>query len=381
MRGLLFAAGSAVFLALAPVVLAHSPFDCSARIFLHADSAEVAVTVGTTLGGQFLAVTSLAPGQLPLGHPVPLNPAMATNFFDVAGDGQRLKPRAADVVTDGLEYQFRFEFPLVPTKMLQLDSRFLASLKAPHVAALVMTDENGNILGSAILSESKSSVAFPLPAASFSAATNEIVALAVAINPPSETTPITVAEPKASPSFAEFFKLGMQHILTGCDHLLFLVALLLGCRRLKTMLWVVTGFTLAHSLTLALAALDMLTISLRIVEPAIAASILLVAAENFRRSEKSWQRYALTCGFGLIHGFGFAGALRTSGFGGTGGEIARPLLAFNLGVEAGQVCVAALALPLLFWLRKIPAFGKYGPRMASALVMGVAAFWLWQRLW
>ena len=180
----------------------------------------------------------------------------------------------------------------------------------------------------------------------------------------------------------EFLKLGLGHILCldAFDHLLFLLALLLGCQRLKPMLLVITGFTLAHSLTLALAALNVLTLSARVVEPLIAASIIIVAAENFRKSEQSWPRYALTAGFGLIHGFGFAGALRESGLAGTGWAIAKPLFAFNLGVELGQLAVAALVLPLLLGLNRWPWFARNGARVISALVILVAAFWLWERL-
>ena len=89
---------------------------------------------------------------------------------------------------------------------------------------------------------------------------------------------------------------------------------------------------------------------------------------------------ALTCGCGLIHGFGFASALRESGLGGTGTEIAMPLFAFNLGVEIGQLAVAAFVLPLLFALWKWSWFEKYGVRAISALVILVAVFWLCQRI-
>jgi hypothetical protein len=82
----------------------------------------------------------------------------------------------------------------------------------------------------------------------------------------------------------------------------------------------------------------------------------------------------------LIHGFGFAGALRESGLGGTGMEIAKPLLAFNLGVEIGQLTVAAFLLPMLLLLERWPWFARNGARVISALVILVAAFWLWQRL-
>lgn len=365
------------FLLFVPVGRAHSPFDASARIILTGGSAEVAVTVGTGLGEQYLASAQVQPAQMPAGQPFPLSPAMVTNFFDVAGEGGALQPRVADVATDGLEYQFRFEFPLAAARSLRVKANFLSSLPAPRAAALVMTDDNGNILGSAVLTEARRTAEFTLPV---SVVAGQPETNGAATNLVAAVVPVAALERKIQPSFGEFFHLGVAHILTGYDHLLFLLALLLGCRRVKTMLWVVTGFTLAHSLTLALAALDVVTVSARIVEPAIAASIFFVAAENFRAAEKTWQRYALTCGFGLIHGFGFAGALRESGLGGAGAEIVKPLLGFNLGVEAGQLVVAAVLLPLLLWLERQAWFARCGMRIISGLVMALAVFWFWQRL-
>jgi hypothetical protein len=334
------------------------------------------------LGERYLAIARIDPRGMSAGHPRALNSDMATNFFTVAAGEKFLTPREADVITDGVEFQFHFEYPLPPAKLLALRARFIPALKPPRAAPLVLTDENGNILGSAVLTEDKSAAEFPLPEQFVP--TNSITATAsVALtNPPSPKPAVAVEERRPRPAFVEFLKLGIGHILNvgAFDHLLFLTALLLGCRKLKPMLLVITCFTLAHSITLALAALDVVTISTRIVEPLIAASIIFVAAENFRRKEKSWHRYALTCGFGLIHGFGFASALRASGLGGNGSEIAMPLLAFNLGVEIGQLVVAATVLPALLILNKWPWFTRHGTRVISALVILVAAFWLWQRL-
>lgn len=382
LRALLFSI--ILFAALLPgelPVSAHSPLDASARIILMPDSTDVSITVGTGLGEQFLAAAQISHGQLPLGRSFPIDSAMLTNFFVVDADNLPLQPRAADVTTDGLEYQFHFEFPRSAANSLQFKANFLPLLHSPQAAALIMTDENGNILGSAVLTPDHSSAAFPLPSPAPPSMTSDGMR-EQSTNPSVGTTPMTKGQTvaKPAPSFGQFFHLGVKHILTGYDHLLFLFALLLGCRRVKPMLWVVTGFTLAHSLTLGLAALNMVTISERIIEPAIAASIFCVAAENFRRKEKSWQRYTLTCGFGLIHGFGFASALRESGLGGTGAEIAKPLLAFNLGVEAGQLTVAAMALPLLLWLDRKAWFERHGIKVLSTMVMVMAAYWFWQRL-
>jgi hypothetical protein len=366
---------------LQPDARAHSPFDCTARVIVHPGSAEVMLTVGTTLGENFLRPAGVVPGQLPNGHPFTLAPGFATNLFTASSDGQIISAREADVITDGLEVQFHFEYALDAAKSLGLETHFLPALKSPRAVPLVLTDENGNILASAVLSPIKTGTEFALA----SPASAPPVAKTAPDQPPTNAASAIISAaatgPGPAPSFADFLRLGIGHILNfgAFDHLLFLTALLLGCRKLKPMLLVITGFTLAHSVTLALAALNVVTISTRIVEPAIAISIIVVAAENFRRTEKPWHRYALTCGFGLIHGFGFAGALRDSGLAGTGMQIAKPLLAFNLGVEIGQLTVAAALLPVLLLLERQPWFARHGVKAVSGLIILVAAFWLWQR--
>jgi hypothetical protein len=160
-------------------------------------------------------------------------------------------------------------------------------------------------------------------------------------------------------------KLGVEHILTGLDHLVFLLGLILVGGRLRSLVGVVTAFTLAHSITLALASLSIFAPSPRIVEPAIALSIAYVGVENLFVKDAS-KRWRITFPFGLIHGFGFAGALR---------EIALPraelpiaLVSFNLGVEAGQLAVLALALPLTLFLRSAPWFGTRGVKLLSIAI-------------
>jgi hypothetical protein len=149
---------------------------------------------------------------------------------------------------------------------------------------------------------------------------------------------------------ASFFLLGVEHILSGYDHLLFLLALLLGGGGFVAMLKIVTAFTLAHSVTLALAVLDVVVVPDRLVEAAIALSIAVVAAENLVRRRAVQARWVASFVFGLVHGFGFSSALRELGLPREG--LALALLGFNLGVEAGQALVVALALPLLLGLRR-----------------------------
>jgi len=174
-----------------------------------------------------------------------------------------------------------------------------------------------------------------------------------------------------------FFRLGVEHILTGYDHLLFLAALLLGGGSARTVLKIVTGFTLAHSLTLAASVLGLVAIPGRVVEPLIAASIVWVAVENAWLGRAPARRWLVSFAFGLVHGLGFASAL---------GPLALPtrnlvmaLLGFNVGVEAGQVFVIALAIPIGLWARRRP----WEPRLARGLSVAVAivgAIWFVERL-
>ena len=153
--------------------------------------------------------------------------------------------------------------------------------------------------------------------------------------------------------------LGVRHILTGYDHLLFLAGVLVVLRTWRDVIRTITAFTLAHSITLALATTGLVAAPGRVVEPLIAASIVVVGIENLIRSVQG-SRWRMTFGFGLVHGLGFASALRDVGIGTTGGAIALPLAGFNLGVELGQIAVAAILVPLFWRLAAEPlrAFGS-----------------------
>lgn len=181
-------------------------------------------------------------------------------------------------------------------------------------------------------------------------------------------------------SWFSFVLLGIEHILTGFDHLCFLLALLLVALRLKDVLTVVTTFTVAHSLTLAAAALGVVSLSSSIVEPLIAASIAYVGLENLFLRRQPKYRLVLVFGFGLIHGLGFAGGLAERLPGVTGFAVVPPLLAFNGGVELGQLAVAACLVPLIRWARTRPSFpGKMQPA-CSLLIATAGIVWLIQRV-
>jgi hydrogenase/urease accessory protein HupE len=174
-----------------------------------------------------------------------------------------------------------------------------------------------------------------------------------------------------------FFLLGIEHILTGYDHLLFLLALVLRGGNVLSLLKIVTAFTIAHSITLALAALNIVTLPDRLVESVIALSIAYVAAENLFLRKAVSHRWAVSFLFGLVHGFGFSAVLREMGLPRQG--LMLSLLNFNLGVEAGQATAIAAILPLLLWVRRQP----WEPRAiatASVVVLAVGLVLFGQRL-
>jgi len=146
-----------------------------------------------------------------------------------------------------------------------------------------------------------------------------------------------------------FVLLGIEHILTGWDHLLFLLGLLLRGGSWLGLAKIVTAFTLAHSITLALAALNIVVLPDRLVEAVIALSIALVAAENLFGKPVVVRRWLVSFCFGLVHGFGFSSALRELGLSTHG--LVLSLFGFNAGVEIGQGLVVAVALPALVVLR------------------------------
>jgi len=174
-----------------------------------------------------------------------------------------------------------------------------------------------------------------------------------------------------------FVLLGVEHILTGYDHLLFLAALLLPGGRLLTLLKIITAFTVAHSITLALAVLGVVTIPDRLVECVIAASIVWVALENVLLPHAPSRRWVVSFLFGLVHGFGFASTLTALDL--PSRNLALALLGFNLGVETGQALVVALLLPPLVWMRG----WQWEPRVVRAASLAVAAVgftWFVERL-
>ena len=183
---------------------------------------------------------------------------------------------------------------------------------------------------------------------------------------PKAVVQLSSAASHAPSSAASFFPLGVEHIATGYDHLLFLLALILCGGNLKSLIKIITAFTLAHSITLAAAALGLVSLPSALVEAVIALSIAYVAFENLFPRFAISRRWTISFLFGLVHGFGFSSVLQEIGL--PKDSVVWALLNFNLGVEAGQLVAVLITLPALLWLHK-QTYAQRVIQMLSAMVM------------
>jgi len=285
--------------------------------------------------------------------------ACARDYYRVSSGGEALPVRSAEV---GLGREADLEMKLVyarPTRSpLVFDAQRLRRL-VPRAGVVLTVTGSRTFLGQKVLRPDDSVFEVPITEAAEAPGTAPL------------------------PSFGRYLVLGIQHIASGVDHLLFLLGLLVVCRRVRSVAAIVSCFTLAHSITLALAALGLVTLSSRIVEPLIAATIVLLGIENLKQPvepEGPWvARWLLAFAFGLIHGLGFASALRAIGLGGYGSSIVGPLLAFNLGVEIGQLSIAALLLAVVWSLPRTGPLRRL-PQLASLAIAAIGLFWFVQRV-
>jgi hypothetical protein len=188
-------------------------------------------------------------------------------------------------------------------------------------------------------------------------------------------------DPRWHQAALQFVGLGFRHILDGTDHLLFLLCLVIPFRKLRPLIVVVTAFTVAHSVTLVSAAYGLAPAGLwfpPLVETLIAVSILYMALENIVSRTASAERWAIAFGFGLVHGFGFSFALsETMQFAGT--HLLSSLVAFNVGVELGQILVLLVLVPALQALFRFVVDARVGTIILSAFVAHTAWHWTTER--
>ncbi len=179
-------------------------------------------------------------------------------------------------------------------------------------------------------------------------------------------------------AFAGYIPVGFDHILPkGLDHILFVLGLFFLSTRLRPLVWQVSAFTLAHTVTLALGALALVNVPASIVEPLIAASIVYVAVENvFAKGLNPWRPVVIFC-FGLLHGLGFASVLGE--FGLPAGQFIPALIGFNIGVELGQLTVIAIAFVLVGWAIRRTWYRRAIAVPASCVIAAIGAYWVVER--
>ena len=192
-----------------------------------------------------------------------------------------------------------------------------------------------------------------------------------------ESREVEIGEISFLQNVKQFVVLGLKHIFTGYDHILFVISLLFGAKTIRHILSLVTAFTIAHSITLALATFDIVHLPSRFVESAIALSIIYVALINIFNQDSKHQPW-LAFGFGLIHGFGFAGILSEMKL--DTNHMAASLLSFNMGIEIGQLLIVSLTFPIIFWIRKLKLkpVGWVIPG-TSAAILAFGLVWFIQR--
>lgn len=284
----------------------------------------------------------------------------AGHSVELRADGVEVAPHVAEQgEEDTTSLLFTVRFPRPAAQSLAIRCAFFQAMPQGHRQIFRVRDANGKLLISRLLTKKSDWIELP-----------SVVA---------QVSDSPARESKPESSAAGFFRLGIEHIFTGYDHILFLLGLLLVCGSFWSAARIVTSFTIAHSITLAIATIGVFDLSPRIVEPAIAASIVFVGIENLVRSRESDWRWMLAFAFGLVHGLGFAGALREAGVGVGGAPVAMPLLGFNLGVESGQLCIVALVLPVLLRLQSNPLYLRRVVPVGSAAIVAAGAWWLVQR--
>lgn len=344
---------------------AHNPFDGNVELRVRPADMEVKVTLGYDAARAWMRAAGVPAAQISAitrgnlhAAPQQLPPELARRLL-ILRDGERPLPaHLLHAWTGNEETSFVVTYPLAANQALSLSARYFDAVADIRPGSVAVIDADRRLITTLIVQRST----------------------------PMVFVPLTVIEAKAlndahalRTTSGAWFMLGLEHILHGYDHLLFLCSLLLTMHKLSSMLGIITAFTLSHSITLALAALDVITIAPAVIEPMIAISIIVAAGLNFLQREVATERYAMAVGFGLIHGFGFAGGLREAGFE-AGGNIVSALLPFNLGVECGQLAIAVLLLPMMMLTRRQSILSRYAAPVLNSLVITVSTYWLVQRL-
>lgn len=351
-----------VLLLQASATLAHPPGLSSVELTLKTDQVLAKVTFALQDIEAFAPMDSDLDAEVSNSEREAAKPAVARLLAEqlrINIDGNDVLPDGTDHIEYDEQNNARVElvFTAKDARQVVVQAKFLTLLPEGHQQFVTVRDANGRAVAEKMLHRSDDSLTIDLAAAGKATTSN--------------VSPLE--------SFIDFLQLGIEHIVTGYDHLLFLFALLAVTHSFWPAIKIITFFTIAHSITLAMAGLNVFDLPSSFVEPFIAATIVYVAVENVIRGDHPHGRHWLTFGFGLIHGFGFAGVLRELDITSSGTGILLPLLSFNLGIETGQIAVAAIALPLIWQLNNRVAVADKFLRGGSVLIALVGAYWFLER--
>lgn len=297
----------------------------------------------------YLQIDEMTPGRYELLWKVPTNNGLVQDIHPAFEQGFTLTPRPGETIVNGFVI---FRYQLSGERSLAGSTLTIENLNRTTIDSLVNVELLDGTHHSFLLRPRENSVHIP-------------------------------EAPSVLQVVKTYTSLGVEHILAGIDHLAFVAALMLIVRGWPMLLKTVTAFTLAHSITLALSTFGYVSLPPPPVEALIALSILMVAVESIRlrRGQHSlatrWP-WVVAFAFGLLHGFGFAGALQSLGL--PQGEIPLALLFFNVGVELGQILFIAVLLLHIALLRKLGPLPRKAPVAAAYLIGTFATFWMLERL-
>jgi len=342
-------------------VFAHPPGLSSVEMTIKAGSVDVKVTFALQDIEAFTPMDSDLDAEVSDAERDAAKPAIAKLLAEqmhVLIDGVAYTPTKTNRVSfdDQNNAHVEFHYSAIAKQQLQMQSSFLAWLPEGHQQYVTIKDADGKTLSEKMLAKDDDQIR---------------IVLANSMEAPTTHSLFSV--------FVDFLKLGIEHIVTGYDHLLFLFALLAVTHSFWPAIKIITFFTIAHSITLACAGLNIVELPSSFVEPFIAATIVYVGVENIIRGDHPKGRHWLTFGFGLIHGFGFASVLREMEISAGDTGILLPLLSFNLGIETGQIAVAAVVLPCIWWLNNKPAISEKFLKACSLLVSLMGVYWFLER--
>ena len=312
---------------------------------------------------------------------------LGSGAIEIRVDAQRLGAETATVELDASDaLHFRFAFPQTAGTRISISVPVIAKLARGHRQYASVRDEQGDLVAERLLDAH--SPAFDLPLTNVLATNNQAVIPGAAGNP----RLIIAAQGSRWDTFSDYIREGVWHIWIGYDHILFLLSLLLpavlrhvagqwkpvtGFRAAFVEVFkIVTSFTLAHSITLSLAVLGLIALPSRLVESAIAASVLMAALNNLYPVCDA-RRWVMAFIFGLVHGLGFASVLAELGL--PQGSLLLVLVGFNLGVELGQLAIVAAFLPVAYALRQSLFYRRVAFSFGSVLIALLASVWLIER--